>query len=106
MVSIFSWAGDREVVKRSGRDESIRVVIHLCMEAILGISLHSCLYLKIAKILCLSCYCLCILFNTIGEEGKTGSSWKREGMRGEGGCRGGGGGREEKWPKQCKCTYE
>jgi hypothetical protein len=31
------WEGDQEVVKRSGRDESIRVVIHLCMEAMLGI---------------------------------------------------------------------
>jgi hypothetical protein len=35
------WEGDWEVVKRSGRDESIRVVIHLCMEAMLGISLYS-----------------------------------------------------------------
>jgi hypothetical protein len=25
------WEGDQEVVKRSGRDESIRVAIHLCM---------------------------------------------------------------------------
>jgi hypothetical protein len=30
------WEGDWEVVKRSGRDESIMVVIHLCMEAMLG----------------------------------------------------------------------
>jgi hypothetical protein len=28
-------------VKRSGRDESIQVVIHLCMDAMLGISLYS-----------------------------------------------------------------
>jgi hypothetical protein len=34
--------GNLEVVKRSGRDESIQVVIiHLCMEAMLGISLYS-----------------------------------------------------------------
>jgi hypothetical protein len=33
--------GRWEVVKRSGRDASIRVVIHLCMEALLGISLYS-----------------------------------------------------------------
>jgi hypothetical protein len=33
------WESDWEVVKRSGRDESIRVVIYLCMEAMLGISL-------------------------------------------------------------------
>jgi hypothetical protein len=31
------WEGDREVVKRSGRDESIQVVIHMCVEAVLGI---------------------------------------------------------------------
>jgi hypothetical protein len=32
------WEGDWEVVKKSGRDESIQVVIHMCMEAMLGIS--------------------------------------------------------------------
>jgi hypothetical protein len=36
-------------VKRSGRDESILAVIHLCMEAMLGICLYSCSYLKLAK---------------------------------------------------------
>jgi hypothetical protein len=40
------WEGDWEVVKRSGRDELIQVVIHLCMEAMLGISLYSCPYLN------------------------------------------------------------
>jgi hypothetical protein len=35
------WEGGQEVVKRSGRDESIWVVIHLCMEAMLGMSLYS-----------------------------------------------------------------
>jgi hypothetical protein len=29
--------------------------------------------------LCLSYYCLCLLFNKIGEEGRTGSAWKQEG---------------------------
>jgi hypothetical protein len=43
-------------MKRSVRDESIRVVIHMCMEAMLGISLYS------------YSYCLCLLFNKIGEE--------------------------------------
>jgi hypothetical protein len=33
-------------VKRSGRDESIRVVIHLCMEAMLGLFLYSYPYLN------------------------------------------------------------
>jgi hypothetical protein len=36
-------------VKRSGRDEPVWVSIHMCMEAMLGISLYSYLYLKIAK---------------------------------------------------------
>jgi hypothetical protein len=33
--------GDQEVVKRSGRDEPVWVVIYMCMEAMLGISLYS-----------------------------------------------------------------
>jgi hypothetical protein len=40
-------------VKRSGRDEPIQVVIHICMEAMLGIPLYSYLYLELAKMLCL-----------------------------------------------------
>jgi hypothetical protein len=40
------WESDWEVVKRSGRDESIWVVIHLYMEAMLGISMHSYPYLN------------------------------------------------------------
>jgi hypothetical protein len=55
-------------VKRSGRDESMWVAIHMCMEATLGISLYSYLYLKLAKILCLSYYLLCFLFNKIGDK--------------------------------------
>jgi hypothetical protein len=68
--------GDQEVVKRSGRNEPIWVVIHKCMEAMLGISLFSYPYLKLAKTLCLSYYCLYLLFNKIGEKGRTGSVWK------------------------------
>jgi hypothetical protein len=49
------------------------------MEAMLGISLHSYLYHKLAKMLCLSYYLLCFLFNKTGEqEGGTGSVWKWE----------------------------
>jgi hypothetical protein len=48
------------------------------MEAKLGISLYSYLYLRLAKMLCLSYYLLCFLFNKIGkQEGRTGSAWKR-----------------------------
>jgi hypothetical protein len=43
---IALWEGDQEVVKRSGRDEPIQVVIHMCMEAMLGISLYSYPYLN------------------------------------------------------------
>jgi hypothetical protein len=72
-------------MKRSGRDEPIQVVIYMCMEAMLGVSLYSYPYLKLAKMLCLSYYLLCFLFNIIGEEGRTGSTWKRgvQGGRGE-----------------------
>jgi hypothetical protein len=69
--------GDREVVKTSGRDEPIRIVMYLCMEAMIGMSLFSYPYLKLAKTLCLSYYCLCLLFNQTGEKGRTGSAWKR-----------------------------
>jgi hypothetical protein len=55
------------------------------MEAMLGISLYSYPYLKLAKTLCLSYYCLCLLFNKIGEKDRTGSAWKQEWWGGEGG---------------------
>jgi hypothetical protein len=55
------------------------------MEAMLGISLCSYLYLKLAKMLCLSYSLLCFLFNKIGEEGRIGSAWKRGRWEGEGG---------------------
>jgi hypothetical protein len=64
------WEGDREVVKRSGRDEPMGVAIHKCMEAMLGISLHSHLYLKLAKP-CFSYYLLCFcLFASTKSENK------------------------------------
>jgi hypothetical protein len=68
-------------VKRSGRDESVWVVIHMCMGTILGISLYSYPYLKLAKTLCISYYCLCLFFDNIGKKGKTGSAWKQWGWR-------------------------
>jgi hypothetical protein len=39
------------VAKRFGRDEAIWVVINMCMEAMLRISLYSYFYLKLAKML-------------------------------------------------------
>jgi hypothetical protein len=48
------------------------------MEAMLGISLCSYLYLKLAKILWLSYYLLCFFFNKIREQGgSTDSAWKQ-----------------------------
>jgi hypothetical protein len=67
------WEGDWKVVKRSGRDEPIWVVMHMCMEAMLGISLYNYPYVKLAKTRCLSHYCLCLLFNKIGEQVLPGS---------------------------------
>jgi hypothetical protein len=40
------------------------------MEAMLGISLHCYPYLKLAKMLCFSYYCLCLLFNKTREKGE------------------------------------
>jgi hypothetical protein len=72
------WEEDQEVVKRSGRDEPMWVVIHKCMEAMPGICLYSYLYPKLAKMLCPSYYLLCFLFNKIGaQEGERGSARKR-----------------------------
>jgi hypothetical protein len=45
-------------VKRSGRDEPIWVVIHMCMETKQGISLYSYLYSILAKMPCFSYYLL------------------------------------------------
>jgi hypothetical protein len=64
--------------KRSGRDESIWVEIHMCMEAMLGISLYNYVYLRLAKTLCFSYYLLYFIFNKIGEQEEgTGSAQKQ-----------------------------
>jgi uncharacterized membrane protein YgcG len=67
------------------------VAIHMCMEATMGISLYSYLYLKLAKTLCLSYYLLCFLFNKIREqEDRSGSAQKGGWGSGKGGREGGG----------------
>jgi hypothetical protein len=43
------WEGDQEVAKKSGRDEPTWALIHMYMEAVLGICQYSYLYLKLAK---------------------------------------------------------
>jgi hypothetical protein len=83
-------------VKRSGRDESIPVVIYMFMEAMLGMSLYSYPYVKLANTLCVSYYCLRLLFNKIGEKGRTSSAWKPVGQGEKEGVQEGGGGREKK----------
>jgi hypothetical protein len=39
---------------------------------------------QLAKMLCLSYHCLCLLFNKIGDKGRTGSAWKQGKWEGEG----------------------
>jgi hypothetical protein len=51
-------------VKRSGRDESVWDVIHLCREAMLGIALYSYAYHNKQKCY-VSYYCSCLLFNKL-----------------------------------------
>jgi hypothetical protein len=51
--------------------------------------------------LCLSYYCLCLLFNKIREKGRTGSAWKQGGVG-----RGKGWGAGERNAPNSVCTYE
>jgi hypothetical protein len=60
------------------------VAIHKCMEAMLGISLYSYLYPRLAKMIHFSHYLLCSLFNKIREGCGTGSAWKGRGWGGRG----------------------
>jgi hypothetical protein len=87
----MGW-GHKEVAKRSGRDEPKWVSIHKCMEAMLGISLYSYIYLKLVKTLCLSYYHLCF------QQNQRRRGWNR--FYQEAGC-GGDTERRGRWPKQC-----
>jgi hypothetical protein len=69
-------ARDQEVVKRSCREEPMWVAVHKCMEARLGISQYSYLYLKLAKNV--MSYLLSFLFNKIRRE------WNRFCLKAEG----------------------
>jgi hypothetical protein len=84
-------------VKRSGRDESVRVVIYMCMEAMLGISLCNYPYLNQQK--CFVFLIIAYVFSSTkleirAEQVLPGSKGNGEQMEAEGG-------RGEKWPKQC-----
>jgi hypothetical protein len=75
-------------MNKPGRDEPMCVVIHMFMEAMLGISLYSYLYLKLIKTLCLSYYLLCFLLKNIREqEGEQvlPGNWGGAGCTGAGG---------------------
>jgi hypothetical protein len=71
------WKEDQEVAKRSDRDESMWVAIHMFMEATLEISLCSYLYLKLTKTLPFLLSLMFSLQQNREEEGRTGSAWKR-----------------------------
>jgi hypothetical protein len=66
-------------VKRSGRDAPLWVAIHMCMETMLGISLYSYLYLKLAKTLS---FLLSLLFSIQQNQRKRG--WNRFCLEAEG----------------------
>jgi hypothetical protein len=83
-------------VKRSGRDESIQVVIHMCMETMLGISLYSYPYLKLEK-----CHIFLIIIYVFSSTKLKRAEQVLLGIKGDGGEREAAKGREEKWPKQC-----
>jgi hypothetical protein len=82
-----SREGDQKVVKRSDRDEPMWVAIHMFMEAMLGISLYSYVYLKLAK---------CYVFLTIAY---AFFSTKLENKRAERVLPQSGGRSEGRWPK-------
>jgi hypothetical protein len=81
------WEEDQRVVKRTGKDEPMWVVIHICLEITQGISLYSYFYLKLEKIPCFSYY---LLFSSSTKlenrrnrrADRTGSALKGEGTRG------------------------
>jgi hypothetical protein len=89
-------------VKRSGRDETIWVLIHLYMEAVLGISLCSYPYLKLAKTLCHSYYPL--IFSLQQNWRKEQNAFFLEG-KGVGEQTEGAGGGKRNGPNNV-CTYE
>jgi hypothetical protein len=69
------WEGEKGGLKRTGRDEPVGIVIHICMETKQGIYLYSYLYLKLTKKPCFSYYLLCFIFYKIGEkQGRTVSA--------------------------------
>jgi hypothetical protein len=87
-------------MKRSGRDESIRVVIHLCMEAMLGIFLYSYPLSQTSKN---SISFLLLIMSSLQQNWRRGQNTfcleKRRDWRE--GAEKGAKGRREKWSKKC-----
>jgi hypothetical protein len=92
------WESDQEVVKRSGRDEPIEVVIYMCMEGRLGISPYCYPFLKLAETLSF----LLLIMSSLQQNWRRGQNrfyleargWReREGVGEEG--EGGSGGRDD-----------
>jgi hypothetical protein len=85
-------------VKRSGRDESVWVVTHLYMEAMLEISIA--ILISTNKNALFSSL---LLMSSLQQNWRKGQNRfcleARGGLGGEG--KDGGGGQGEKWPKQC-----
>jgi hypothetical protein len=74
-------------VKRSGREEAMWVAIHKCIETMLGMSLHSYLYFKLAKTLVF--LIISYVFSSTRSENKRAEqvlpgSWRSGGVGGGG----------------------
>jgi hypothetical protein len=81
------WERDQEVVKKTDRDEPMWVVIiHMCVESMLGISLHSYLYLKLAKLY------VFLIISYIFSSTKLENKRAQQVLPGK---------EEREWPKQC-----
>jgi hypothetical protein len=88
--------GDQEVVKRSGKDESIRFVVHLCMETMQK-SLCIAIFMSTRKNALSFLLLLMPSLQQNWRKGQSSSAWK-QGSEGE---MEGVWSRVEKWPKQC-----
>jgi hypothetical protein len=93
------WEGEQEVAKRSGRSEPMWVATHKCMEAKLGISLYSYLYLKLAK-----CYVFLIV-SYVFSSTKLENKRVEQVLPGSGGLGVGGLEGEEGWEEVAQTMY-
>jgi hypothetical protein len=90
--------GDQEVVKWSGRNKSIPVVMHMCMDAMLGISLCIPILISTSKN---ALSFLLLLMSSLQQNWRRGQKRFCLEARRVAGERAGTGNRGKKWPKQC-----